>query len=64
MKLGVAYKSPQYFGEFDFENTYLDGSEAPNNKFRMDYPSIVSVGLGYSKEKFDQNNLESNHAHT
>lgn len=52
IKLGVSYKTTQNFGEFDFENTYLDGSKA-NNSFDMDYPAIFSVGLGYSKNDFD-----------
>lgn len=53
IKLGVSYKSPQSFGNFDFENTYLDGSKAPNVKFRMNYPAILSFGIGYSKNKID-----------
>ena len=52
-KAGVSYKSPQIFGEFDFTNTYLDGSEAPNVKFQMDYPAVYSIGLGYSADIFD-----------
>ncbi|OIO09293.1 MAG: hydrocarbon degradation protein [Flavobacteriaceae bacterium CG1_02_35_72] len=52
-KLGVAYKTEQSFGKFDFKGTYLDGSKAPNVKFKMNYPAIFSVGLGYSAEKFD-----------
>lgn len=53
IKLGASYKSPQSFGKFDFENTYLDGSKAPNVKFRMNYPAILSFGIGYSKSKID-----------
>jgi long-chain fatty acid transport protein len=53
IKLGASYKSPQYFGNFDFKNTYLDGSKASNVKFRMNYPAIISAGIGYSKYKFD-----------
>ncbi len=53
IKLGASYKSPQSFGNFDFENTYLDGSKAPNVKFRMNYPAILSFGIGYSKSKID-----------
>lgn len=48
-KMGASYKTPQFFNEFDFENTYLDGSSAPNVLFTMNYPAIYSVGLGYSK---------------
>jgi len=53
IKAGASYKSPQYFGNFDFSNTYLDGSKAPNVKFTMNYPSILSAGIGYSKNKID-----------
>ncbi len=52
-KLGASYKTPQAFGEFKFENTYLDGSAAPESKFTMNFPGILSVGTGFSKEKFD-----------
>jgi long-chain fatty acid transport protein len=52
-KLGVSYKSPQFFSDFDFENTYLDESAAPNAIFNMDYPAIYSAGLGYSVDMFD-----------
>lgn len=52
-KLGVSYKTPQVFSKFDFTNTYLDGSEAPNVEFQMDYPAIYSVGLGYSLDLLD-----------
>jgi long-chain fatty acid transport protein len=52
-KIGASYKTSQSFADFDFENTYLDGSAAPNVAFNMDYPAIYSVGLGYSKTKFD-----------
>lgn len=53
IKLGASYKSPQSFGNFDFENTYLDGSKASNVKFKMNYPAILSAGIGYSKNKID-----------
>jgi len=53
IKLGASYKSPQKFGSFDFKNTYPDGSAAPNAKFEMDYPAIISAGIGYSKNKID-----------
>jgi long-chain fatty acid transport protein len=48
-KIGASYKTPQYFDKFDFKNTYLDGSSAPNVKFTMNYPAVYSIGLGYSK---------------
>ncbi len=53
LKLGASYKSPQFFSDFDFDNTYLDGSVAPNIKFQMDYPAIFSAGIGYSIDMFD-----------
>ena len=46
-KAGTSYKTVQSFGEFEFENTYLDGTTATST-FTMDYPAIWSVGLGYS----------------
>ncbi len=53
LKLGASYKSQQYFGEFEFANTYLDGSAAPAVNFKMNYPSILSAGIGYSLKDFD-----------
>lgn len=51
-KAGASYKTTQYFGDFDFENTYLDNTSGTNS-FNMDYPAILSFGLGYSKGTFD-----------
>lgn len=51
-KLGLSYKSPVYFNEFKFENTYLDNTKG-ENEFRMDFPAIYSVGGGYSHRLFD-----------
>ncbi|HEY8781221.1 MAG TPA: outer membrane protein transport protein [Mucilaginibacter sp.] len=48
IKLGASYKTTQSFGNFDFKNTYLNGSAAPNVKFKMNFPSILSAGIGYS----------------
>ncbi len=53
LKLGASYKSTQSFGEFDFEQKYLDGSPAPNVKFKMNYPAIYSIGMGLSGKKID-----------
>lgn len=53
LKLGASYKTVQSFGDFDFENTYLDGSKAPNVKYKMNFPSILSAGIGYSKNNLD-----------
>lgn len=51
-KAGVSYKTAQNLSEFNFKNTYLDNSKG-SNKFDMDYPAILSFGLGYSKSDFD-----------
>lgn len=51
-KAGVSYKTTQNLSELEFKNTYLDNSEGTNN-FDMDYPAILSFGLGYSKSDFD-----------
>ena len=53
IKLGVSYKTAQQFSEFDFKNTYLNNTAAPNATFKMNYPAIMSVGVGYSKTDFD-----------
>jgi len=52
LKFGASYKTTQKFSEFEFKNTYLDGSTS-KNKFQMDYPAIFSLGLGYSTAVID-----------
>jgi len=52
-KLGASYKTAQTFDDFEFKNTYLDGSAAPDATFQMDYPAILSFGAGYSNETID-----------
>ena len=52
LKLGASYKTAQKFGEFVFDNTYLDNS-TNTNSFRMDYPAILSLGFGYSTGDVD-----------
>ncbi|MBU2527057.1 MAG: outer membrane protein transport protein [Bacteroidetes bacterium] len=52
-KMGASYKTPQYFSNFDFNNSFLDGSPAPGVEFNLDYPAMYSVGLGYSNTLFD-----------
>jgi long-chain fatty acid transport protein len=52
-KAGTSYKTNQRFSKFKFDSHYLDGSVAPDVDFRMDYPAILSFGLGYSKGDFD-----------
>lgn len=51
-KAGASWKSTQYFGDFDFNNTFLDSSTSTSS-FNMDYPSILSFGLGYSTANVD-----------
>ena len=51
-KAGASYKTTQKFSEFEFDNTYLDNSTA-KNKFQMDYPAILSFGLGYTNDLLD-----------
>lgn len=53
LKLGASYKTAQIFSEFEFDNEYLDGSDAPDVNFQMDYPAIASIGIGYSWDNFD-----------
>jgi long-chain fatty acid transport protein len=53
IKLGASYKTAQTFQEFEFSNTYIDGSAAPDVNFQMDYPAIMSLGLGYSAGQID-----------
>lgn len=53
VKLGASYKTQQKFGAFNFKNNYLDGSQAPDVKFTMNYPAILSLGAGYSNKIFD-----------
>ena len=53
IKIGASYKTAVKFGDFNFKNTYIDGTVAPDASFRMDYPAIASIGFGYSNENFD-----------
>jgi long-chain fatty acid transport protein len=52
IKAGASYKSRQYFSDFEFTNTYLDNTTGEST-FNMGFPSILSLGLGYSKSDFD-----------
>ncbi len=52
-KAGASYKSTQFFKDLSLKNTYLNGSEAPTVDFNMDFPAIISVGLGYSNDMLD-----------
>lgn len=53
IKLGASYKTPQQFEDFAFSNTYLNGTSAPNVNFKMNYPAILSGGIGYSIKNMD-----------
>ncbi len=54
IKLGASYKTAQSFGDLEFKNTFgSDGSVASENAFNMDYPAILSFGVGYSKGDVD-----------
>jgi long-chain fatty acid transport protein len=53
IKLGASYKTAQKFEDFEFTNTNLDGSAASDASFNMDYPAIISLGLGYSTDLVD-----------
>jgi len=49
---GASYKTTIGFSDFEFANTYPDNSSA-TSKFNMDFPSILSFGIGYSTETID-----------
>ena len=51
-KLGASYKTEQNFSDFKFDNTYLDNSTSESS-FKMNFPAIYSLGIGYSTSKFD-----------
>jgi long-chain fatty acid transport protein len=51
-KLGASYKTEQQFSDFKFENSYLDNS-ASENSFKMNFPAVYSLGIGYSYSKVD-----------
>jgi long-chain fatty acid transport protein len=52
VKIGASYKTTQLFDDLEFKNTHLDNSVSENT-FNMDYPSILSFGVGYSKGDID-----------
>ena len=52
-KAGASYKTVQAFSDLKFRNNYLDGTTAPDNSFNMDFPSVISLGVGYSNEAID-----------
>jgi long-chain fatty acid transport protein len=52
LKLGASYKTKQQFSDFKFENTYLDNFSS-ENAFKMNFPAVYSLGIGYSNTKVD-----------
>ncbi len=52
-KFGASYKTVQNIGDFSFKNTNTDGSDAGYSIFNMDFPAIVSLGVGYSSKYWD-----------
>jgi long-chain fatty acid transport protein len=53
LNFGISYKSTQWFQDLEIKGKYLDGSAAPTTNFNLDYPAIISAGVGYSGEMFD-----------
>ena len=51
-KAGASYKTRQSFSDFEFDNTYLDNSTG-TSELALDYPAILSLGVGYSEGAFD-----------
>ncbi len=52
-KFGASYKTVQNMGDFTFKNTNNDGSDAGYSTLNMDFPAIVSLGVGYSSKYWD-----------
>lgn len=53
LNFGLAYKSTQWFNDLEIDGEYLDGSTAPVTNFNLDYPSMISAGIGYTSEMVD-----------
>ncbi len=53
LNFGLTYKSTQWFKDLEIDGKYVDGSEAETIVFNLDYPSIISAGVGYSHKLFD-----------
>ncbi len=51
-KAGISYKTVQSFSSFEFDNTFSDGTTG-TSAFDLDFPPILSLGLGYSTDAFD-----------
>ncbi len=52
ISLGASIKSPQNFSEFEFDGKNESGA-AKSMVFDLDYPMIISAGVGYSGEKIE-----------
>jgi long-chain fatty acid transport protein len=46
LKLGLSFKSPQWFNDFSWNSQYPNG-QPKQFSFRLDYPLIVGAGLSY-----------------
>lgn len=46
LAVGLSVKSPQWFGKFNWNSQFPDGTPT-NFGFRLDYPLIVGAGLSY-----------------
>ncbi len=54
VKLGASYKTAQKFSDIEFKNTFESNNSAASDvAFTMDYPAILSFGIGYSTDLFD-----------
>ncbi len=50
--VGVSFKSPQNFQDFEFDGVDESGA-AKAMTFNLDYPMILSAGIGYSMDKLE-----------
>lgn len=53
LNFGLTYKSPQWFKDLEIGGKYLDGSKATATNFNLDFPSIISAGVGFSNDMID-----------
>lgn len=47
LALGASVRSPQWFGSFDWNSQYPDGTPA-SFRFRLDYPMIIGAGAAWT----------------
>ncbi|TAK40483.1 MAG: hydrocarbon degradation protein [Saprospiraceae bacterium] len=53
LNAGLSYKSTQWFEDLEIGGKYPDGSTAPATNFNMDFPAIISAGIGFSSDMID-----------